>query len=249
MNNKGKHIIHQVKFLGIGFYKRIRLEEHEIQINAQQNIIELPGLMVAANYFSFSSSKPNWETMAYQTIELTLLNLIINNSVELIIFTDTKHYLYGLFNAEYKNYRLVLKDKYLEQDILSQAIINAIKNAERDKGKKTDIKTVIQYLLDGYLDRDKTYKEPQKSFMAKLFRPYNYRHLWLTVEVPEGVTFQNQIKLYITQQKQAELWNSYQILSNISTLIKRESRVFRLYTNEFHKIIHSEFERRKPRDD
>jgi len=49
MSNNKERIINQTKFLGIEFYKRIRLEEHEIQINAQENITEYPGLLAIGN--------------------------------------------------------------------------------------------------------------------------------------------------------------------------------------------------------
>ena len=249
MSIGGEQIIGQIKFLGIEFYKRTRLEEHEIQITARQNITKYPGLLVTSTSIPFPAINPSWDMIAHQSIELTLLDLIINDFVELIVFTDTKHYLDDLITNEYKNYRLVIKNEYWGKDILSQSIINAIKYVERDKGKKADLKVFIKYLLDGYLDKNKTYVRPQKTFITALYRRYDRKHSWLTVVIEEYILYPSKVKLTITQQKQAQLKKAHKTLFDIVGVIKRESRIFSLYSDEFYKIIQSEFERREPNND
>jgi len=216
----GSHeeIIHQIKVFGIELYKRTRLEEHEIQVIAQQNIAKYSGLLVASAHLPFSPINPNWEMKAHSTIS----------------------------NTEYKNYRLALKNEYSGEDILPQSIINAIKYAERNKGKKADLETVIRYLLDGYLDRNKKHNLPEKAFLEALFRRYARRHRWVTVEIHEYILYPSKIELNIRDKKQKELKKSYQILFDILETIKQESRPFSLYTNMFYRIIYSEFERREP---
>jgi len=244
MSNNREQIIHQTKLFGIEVYKRSRIEELEIQVTARQNIAEYPGLLVASHHLPFSSSNPSWEMMAHRSIELTLLNLIINELAELAIFTDTEHYLNNLIRREYKNYRLVIKNKYLGEDILSLSILNAIKSAEQNKSKKANLKIVIRHLLNEYFGEYKAYKRPQKEFIIKLFQEYSQKYPWMTLKVQERRFFQNQLELDMTQKKQEELKNAHQVLSDTSLILKRQSRVLFLYTNEFHRAIHLEFRRR-----
>jgi len=244
-----EEIIRQVKFLGIELYKRTRIEEHEIQVNAQQNIARYPGLLVASASIPFSSPSPSWVMMAHRSIELTLLSLIINDFIELVIFTDTKSYLDDLFAHQYKNYRLAVKNQYSGDDILSQSIFNSVKHVEEKRNKKADVKTVVRYLLDVYLDENGTHKRPQKAFVAILLKRYDRKHQWLTIKIRKNVLFPSKIELNITDQKQKELYEAYQTLYDILGIIKQQSHVFSLYTNEFYKIIHSEFARREPSSD
>lgn len=246
MSNNGEHIIQQTKFLGINLYKRTRIEEHEIQVIAQQNITKYSGLLVASAHLPFSPINPNWEMKAHSTLELALLDLIINDFVELIVFTDNKSYLSDLSMNEYKNYRLAIKNEYLGEDILPQSIIDAIKYAERNKGKRADLEAVIRYLLDGYLDRNKKHNNPEKAFITALFRRYDHKYSWVTLEVHDYILYPSKIELDITAQKQKELNKSHQILLDILNAIKKESRPFSLYTNIFYRVIYSEFERREP---
>jgi len=249
MSNNREQIIHQTKFLGIEFYKRTRIEEHEVQVTARQNITEYPGLLAISERLPLSAPNPSWAMMAHRSIELTILNLIINDFVELVIFTDTKHYLDDLFKQEYKNYRLAIKNEYSGEDVLSRSIFNSIKFVEKDRHKKANIKGVIRHLLDIYLDEFVVYEHPQKVFIIELLLRYSQKYSWLALKSGEKVLSKSQIELDIISPKKEELKTAHQILFDILVAIKSQSHVFALHTKEFYKIIHAEFKRREPSDD
>ena len=156
MSNYDKQSIHEVNFLGFKLYERIRLEEHQIEIVAQKNISEYTGLLTLSKepeikYSSLSASYVDWKIIAHQTIELTLIDLIINEFVELIAFTDEKHYVSGLIKHEYKNYRFAAKKDYSGSDYLSGHIVQSIKDTEEKDGKKANLQKVIQVQQQKYL--------------------------------------------------------------------------------------------------
>ncbi len=253
MSNNGEHIIEQIKFLGIEFYKRTRLEEHTIQISAQQNITTHPGLLVVGKDFfthsPLSSPGPNWVALAYRTIELTLLDLIINEFIDLIVFTDTKFYLYDLFRNEYQNYRLITQHRYQGNDNLSASIIKSIQLTNQRKQQQADLKTVIRHLLDEYLGENHAHSQPHKAFIIELIQRYNWDYSWITLKIHPRVFFQSQSELAMPTEKREELKKAYTTLSDITVTLNRGNKAFHLYTNEFYRVIKSEFERRKPHSD
>jgi len=232
MSNSREQVIHQIKVFGIEVYKRTRLEEHTVQVTAQQNITEYPGLLAVGKDFfvhsPLSSPGPNWVALAHRTIELTLLDLIINEFIELIVFMDTKFYLYDLFRNEYQNYRLTTQHRYEGNDNLSASIIKSIQHINQHKRQKADLKAVIEHLLDEYLGANHAHSQPQKAFILELIQRYNWDYSWITLKVDPRVFFQSH---------------------DISVTLKRGSKTFHLYTNEFYRIIQSEFQRRKPSSD
>jgi len=251
MSNKGKHIIHQTNFLGIEFYKRTRLEEHEIQINAQQNITEHPGMVVAGKEplinSSFTELGSNWANIARQTIELTLLELIINDFIELVFFQDAKTYLYDTFIFDYKNYRLAIKNRYSGKDYLSKSILQSVKAVERGLKEKAVLEDVIGNLIEQYLYRNQPYKQPQRSFIFELISKYTHGNSWMTSEI-RTVFFRERIELKIIQKKQEEFKNAYKTLTQIREILREESPAFRRYTYKLNKIIDAQFAKRKSRN-
>ncbi len=243
-----KQIIHQTKFLGIDFYKRTRIEEHEVQINAQQNITEHPGMVIAGKVpitnSSFTELGSDWAKIAHHTIELTLLDLIINDFIELVLFKDTKSYLDNLIKNEYKNYRLAIKNKYSGKDWLSKSIFQSVKSIERSMEEKAHLRAVIESLLDKYLGGSDTFQFPQKSFVFELIKRYTPNNSWMISEV-RTVFFRKRLKLEIIPQKREEFKNAYKILAQIRKTLQQESPEFRRYTSELNEIIEAEFAKRK----
>lgn len=249
MSNNKEQIIDQIKFLGIEFYKRTRIEEHEIQINAQQNITEYPGLLVLGkdSYLgsSLSASNPTWSMLAYQTIELTILDLIINDFIELTVFTSKKCYLANSFKYKYKNYYLAIKNEYRGEDNLSKYLIKFIEYTTQDNHKKSNLRIIIRHLLYEYLGREKQpHKQAQKAFITALLHRYNQDCAWLKLNTHFGV-LKKKHELDMPVQKRDELKNSYNRLSHISIVLRRESQAFYKYSNVLYTIINSEFQRRK----
>lgn len=250
MSNNKEQVIHQTKLFGIEFYKRTHLEEHEIQVIARQNITQYPGLLILGKdkYLRSPLSKPNpiWSMLAYSIIELTILDLIINGFIELNVLTDKKSYLNNFFKHESKSHRLIIKNEYLGDDNLAACIIKSVKSAAQDIPEKSNLKVVFRHLLYEYLEKNKRHSRPQKTFITALLHRYNRDYAWVKLNTHSGV-FQSKLELDIPDQKRNELENSYKILHNILVTLKRESRAFYWYSDEFHRIINSEFQRQKPK--
>ncbi len=125
-NHVEKQAIDQTNFGRFKFYKRVRLEEYQVQVTAQQNITDYPGLLVvskenAIRYKKMSqafSTNTNWERVLQKSIELTLLDLIIRGVVELSIFIDKKSYFGGLVKREYIGFYLTASKVYSGKDYL-----------------------------------------------------------------------------------------------------------------------------------
>jgi len=239
-----QQIIDETKIRNFHLYRRIRLEEYEVQITAQQNITEYPGLLVAGQtYFSDSllSSGPDWVVTAYQIIELTLLDLIINDFIELIAFTDREFFLGKIFRRRYKNYRFAIKNTYSGEDNLAACIIKSIRETERHMRSKTDLEAIIICLLDEYLGTE-VLELPPKVFITELLTEYSHNYSWITLTIYQNKS--NYPKLDITLEKQNEFERAYEILSDIYETLRYESDTFYLYTEQLYTILESEFWRR-----
>ncbi len=236
-----ENIIQQTKFLGINLYKRIRLEEYEIQVSGPQRITEYPGLVSCTLHHPFSSEKIGFNTR--RSIELTLLSLIIDDVIELVIFTDTKYYLGTVFEYEHKDYRLAVKREYMGKDFLAQSIFDAVKFVEKSAGKKANLKAVVRHLITQYLARVFRPHSAQGAFMISLLRKYN-KYSWLKLRVYKGATNREEFELRIDKKQREELRNAYQILSDIAGTLKNNNKAFFVYSFKFHKIIYDEFMRR-----
>ncbi len=249
MNNSGEHIIQQTKFLGIEFYKRTCLEEHEVQINARQNITEYPGLLAIGNepeikYSSLSLGPTDWSTITYRSIELTLLDLIINEFVELTIFTDKKSYANELINFNRFNYYLIAKKTYDGHDQLSSRIVHSVKYVEKERGQKPTLSNIIKHLIDGHIGTD-YYKHPQKEFLKILLSSYRAKLNWITLQSHyRFLGMYSRHEIIIEPKQKAKLMAAYEVLQNISTTLKQESKAFYLYSDKFYEIIKSDFHRR-----
>jgi len=235
-----EYIIQQTKFLGINLYKRTRLEEYEILVSGPQRITEYPGLMGCALHHPFSSDNVGFNTR--RIIELTLLSLIIDDVIELVIFTDKKYYLGNIFRNEYKDYRLAVKSEYFGKDFLEQSIFNAVKFVEQNGGKKANLKAVLRHLIGQYIGRFYKPHSAQGAFMIALLGKYS-KYSWLKLRVYKGVTDREEFELRIDEKQREELKNAYQTLSNIAGTLKDNNKAFFVYSFKFHKIIYDEFMR------
>lgn len=240
-----QQIIDETKFRGFHLYKRVRIEAYEVQIAAPPNITEYPGLLVAGQasftHSQLSSSRPDWVSIAHQIIELTLLDLIINDFIELIAFTDREFFLGKLFRRTYKNYRLAIKDRYSGEDNLAACIIKSIQYTESCMDSKADLEAVIMCLLDEYLGVT-THEFPPKVFVTELLAQYSHKHSWITLTIYQNTT--NYPKLNITLEKQHEFKHAYAVVSDISETLRYESDTFYLYSEQLYTILESEFWRR-----
>lgn len=239
-----QQLIDEVTPFGFPFYRRIRLEEQEVQITAHQNITEYPGLQAITQTSFEQISGVDWVIIANESIILTLLDLIINDFVELITFTDKEFFLGKLIKQEYRNCRFAIKNEYSGQDILSISIIKSIKYAEQQIPQKADLRAVIAHLLNEYLGIDIKHKQPHQVFIRQLLKEYSQHHTWITLDVYP--TISNHPKLTIIPQWQDEFKRAYEILSDISWTLRNESEIFHLYINELYDIMESEFWQRLP---
>lgn len=243
-----KQLIEETTLWGIDFYKRTRVEEHEIQINAQQNITEFPGMVVAGKEpltnSSFTAPGSDWTKIAKQTIELTLLNLIINDFIELVVFRDAKTYLNNIFIFEYEDYHLSVKNKYSGKDYLSKSIFQSVRAIERRMKKKALLQDVIDSLIEKHLYRSEPYKQPQKSFVFELIKRYTPDHSWMTSEF-RTVFFREKIELDIIPKKQEEFKNAHKTFAEIRKILRQESPAFRKYIYKLNEMIEAEFAKRK----
>jgi len=245
-------IIRQIKFLGIEFYKRTRTEEHEIQINAQQNITEYPGLLAIGNepeikYSSLSSGGMDWGAIVHRSFELALLDLIINEFVELTVFTDIEYFANELIHSNHTNYHLTVKKTYKGDDYLASRIIWSVKYVEKERKEKSTLENVIRHLIDGCIGSD-YYNLPQKEFLEILLSTYRTKVNWLTLQHDSKLLgMYSKYEVIIQPKQKAKLRAAYEALYDISTILKEESRAFYLYSNKLYEIIQSDFHSRTSR--
>lgn len=253
MENTNKQIIHELSLGSFKLYERTRLEEYEIEISAQQNITEYPGLLAISKAPEiksglFSADDIDWDILVFKTIELTLFQLIINGFVELVSFNDIKSYVNGLYKQEYENYRLAVKKSYSGKDYLSGHIVQSIKDIEEKEGKKADLQKVIHYLFDGHLGNTQSY--PQRKLAESILLPYHTKYDWLNLERrPRLLGMYKQLEIIIAPKKRAELAADFKTLSNILITLKKESKAFSLYSDKLYDIVNSDLNERIPNSD
>jgi len=249
MSNNKEQIIHQTKFLGVEFYKRTRVEEHEIQINAQQNITEYPGLLAIGNepeikYSSLSSGHMDWGSIVRHSLELVFLDLIINEFIELTVFTDKEYFFNKLAYSDHINYYLMAKKAYKGNDYLASRIIWSVKYVEKERKEKATLANVIRHLIDGCIGTD-YYNHPQKEFLENLLSTYRTKVNWLTFQNDSRLLgMYSKYEVIIEPKQKAKLIAAYGALYDISTILKEESRAFYLYSDKLYEIIKSDFHRR-----
>jgi len=240
---------------GFQFYKRIRLEEYQVQITAEQDITKYPGLVAISTESAIkytvisrkSCTHKNWVPMILDSIELALLNLIINGYIELTFFIDRKFYLNGLFEYNYKGYYLTVSKAYTRKDYLSSCIIRSIKATEVEYPRKKDLSLFVEHLIAWQIGIKEDHLAP-KEFFAVFLNGYSD-------DAP--VKFQNhkqflgkysRFEVVFTPKQKAPLVVAYENLSKVSTSLKLQSKHFNEYSTKLRRLVQGEFTGRLPSD-
>jgi len=254
-NYSEKQLINETTRWGFQFYKRIRLEEYQVQITAQQNITKYPGLVAISkeHYIKYSkiSRKSNthtdWRPMVWESIESALLNLIINGFVELSTFKDRKFYLSGFIEYNSGGYYLTTSKAYSGPDYLSSCIVKSIKAVEEEYPLKKDLSLFITHLIDSQIGT-RDYNYPTRDFLAVFLKGYDN-------DAP--LSFQNhsqflgeysRFEVVFTAKQKTELMAAYDNLSKISAILRQQSKHFNEYSNQLRQWIRAEFNGRLPSD-
>ncbi len=250
-----KPLIDEATLIGVQFYKRVRLEEYQVQVTAQQNITEYPGLVViskepAIRYNLISpktTTHKDWSTMILKSVELALLNLIINGFVELTFFTDKKLYINGLVKYDYSGYYLTVSKAYSGKDYLSSCIIKSIKATEIEYPRKKDLSLFIEHLVGGQIGSDPDHLAA-KEFFAVSFAGYSEDTPFSFQDRKQFLGKYTRFEIVFTPKQKAKLVVAYENLSAISISLKQQSTHFSEYNRKIRRHIQGEFSGRLPGD-
>lgn len=180
-------ILESNSFLGFNIYKRIRL--HEQKIDFEKEIIHCDdiGLFVIGeypdleyNYVSLSQKK-EWYTIALKTINLTILNLIVSNTISLHKYEDERRYLNGLIKYRNIDYFFKIEDISEQEDLLTKAIILTINKLYEENPKIITLKSIIKRTVDLYLYKSTEHRRPAKKFVIALLKQYSKKYDWLKI--------------------------------------------------------------------
>jgi len=250
-----KQLIDETTRWGFQFYKRIRLEAYQVQVTAQQNITEYPGLVAiskesAVKYSKISrksSTHKDWRLMVWESIELALLNLIINGFVELTAFTDRKFYLKGFIEYNSRGYYLTVSKAYSGQDYLSSCIVKAIKTVEEKYPRKMDLSLFATQLVDEQIGT-REYNYPERDFLAVFLNGYDDDAPLICQNYSQFLGECSRFEVVFIAKQKPELMTAYDDLSKIYTTLREESKYFDEYSTKFRRLISGELRGRTPSD-
>lgn len=240
---------------GIRVYERVRLEEYQVQITAQQNITEYPGLTplsiqndIRYNLISKkTTTHRDWTTMILEGFEFALLNLIINGFVELTFFTDKKFYVNGFIQYNYNGYYLTVSKAYSGKDYLSSCIINSIKATEIKYPRKKNLSLFIKHLVDSQIGIDEDHLAAKELF-AVSFAGYPDDAPFSFQDRKQFLGRYTRFEIVFTPEQKTKLVVAYENLSHITTSLKQQSKHFSEYSRKIRQHIQSEFSARFPSD-
>ena len=122
------------------------------------------------NFYSFFDYT-KWEELAFNTISLTILNLLINNIIELVNRRDEYVY-FNTFKTTDTYYSLELGESLGSDDIISRKVLAAIREVKRKHGFNSKIFKIIHELLNDFLKMGATYSVPEKNFIVATLKLY-----------------------------------------------------------------------------
>ncbi len=254
-NYSNKQLIDETTRWGFKFYRRVRLEEHQVQVTAQPNITDYPGLTplsiqndIRYNLISRkSTTHKDWTTMVLESVEFALLNLIINGFVELTFFKDKKLYLNGFLEYPYSGYYLTVAKAYSGKDYLSSCIVQSIKATEIQHPRKKNLFLFIEYLAARQIGIDEDHLAA-KEFFAVSFAGYPDDAPFTFQDRKQFLGKYTRFEIIFTPKQKAKLIVAYDNLSTISTVLKQQSTHFSEYSRKIRRYIQGEFTARLPGD-
>ncbi|WP_299130836.1 hypothetical protein [uncultured Winogradskyella sp.] len=250
-------IIKKLKFFNFYIYKRQRLSEEVIDIDFDSYFCDDIGLYVIYtdpnfeyNFVSLSEKK-DWSMLALWTYRLSVFNLLITKSIQLVCFKDEKSYFNRLRKREYQSfYFKVINNTCQGNDKFCSEILNFITKANNELNKEVELSDYLRLINDKYLGKDGEYNRPEKRFIIELVKQYAKDYKWINIISEKkmlGLYKHHKIelnKIYIPRLKihHKELENYYNDCIN-------EHYTLRQLASKIREDLQDDFENRHPKND
>ena len=253
MRNK---IIHKTNFLGLNFYKRIRISENEITIQNNYNKDFLVGLYALVKYpkleFDYISlfQQKDWDKTASELIYKAFMHLLFVKAIKVSSFKDKKSLL-GVFDYKIDGFHLKLDSPYITEDVFLNLVLKSIKETNSEYRDKSNLKYNVQYLIDEFLGpRNNEHNRPEKKFITRLIKRYTRKYNWLELEKEtKYLGLISNYKVKIEGSRLLLLKDSFRTLSTISRKEKANNIKLGYFDRELSKIVKNDFQRRYPTND
>ncbi|WP_460219058.1 hypothetical protein [Psychroserpens sp. MEBiC05023] len=246
-------ILNSRRVFGFTLYKRVRIEETTLVFNSKKVHCDDIGLFIVGKYpkleYNFVSvfPKKEWKVIAFDTINLAILNLALTGTISIHSYKDEQSFLGG-FKYKSRGYYFKIEDIFTDEDLLTKAILNAINEVDKKDLTVINLRDVIPKFLNTFLDANNTYGRPEKQFIIELLKRYSRNNKWLTIEHKEkllGIYRDYAIKIepiYIPRihMQHQELLDAYKSEA-------KYNRSYQLFRNKFREELNWDFKRRHPK--
>ncbi len=247
--------IDQFNFLGFKIYKRVRIREWEINFPVEEQNHSYLGLSAFSRYpdlllkntIGFKLSKYN--DVICETFVLIILQLHANKVIKIYRFWDKKRYLGKLISTDFENYRLKLEMNGKSDDLLTNILLDTIKQFEASYRLKSDLSLMLKHIFDRFLGKGNTYSNAGYTFMCQLLKAYDQNYKWFDLNLEKKLFgIQKVLDPEVRDDdKMLEILRQSD-LRQLSKKIALENIQFGRLRDEIQEMVNSEFRRRKPND-
>ncbi len=248
-------IIQKNSVFGFNIYKRQRIAYEKIEFEIRDIHCDDIGLYVIGenphlefNYVNIFE-KRDWSKIAFETISLAILNLVLDQIIDIYEFEDKEYYLSGFHIRTIKGYHFKVLNSIKKDDLLSKDIFIKIKSVEKQIYVGDKLNKLIREILDIYLANGE-FNRPQKRFVTEILKRYAKKLKWLKIEETTkllGIYKDYKIdfnKIYIPRinMQHSDLKEAHKELF-------RDNPIYRRFTKKLKELLQNDFERRKPKND
>lgn len=183
----------------MGLYKRIRISTRKIEIEAEEVFCENTGLYILShypnleysndNFFSLFDENYQWYEVAQDTIIFTVINLLVNKTIELYKCSDRVSYFWGTFNNTDIYYSFRICNESTNEDLLSDKLLTAITQTHRryKVNVQANANDVIKNLISSFPLYQRHYFGPDRIFLIENLKSYSEKYPWLSINAQKGI--------------------------------------------------------------
>lgn len=167
------------------FYERRILSEIIIELNNHNLICDDIGIYTFSKYHNFEfnhislTNKVNWKELISQTLNFTLLTLILKKIIVVEVVKTEDSYLFGTHKIKKRGFLMSRINKEFTDDILSNDLLSVLDSLICNSDNQIYLHEVICRLFDKYLGEQERFLKPSKQFLLKILNQYVDKNDWL----------------------------------------------------------------------
>jgi hypothetical protein len=252
-----KRIISKVTFLGLNFYKRVRLEEKEILFGNKYDQKFNLGLYplkkypkLEYDYISLFQQK-DWDKTVDELFYKAFCHLFYSNEVNVFLFKDKKHFLFNCFTLSQVGYELKTQGNVYNEDVFLNLILKKIYQTNSKYKEKSDLESIIEEIINDSLgSKVNEYNNPEKKFITNLLTEYAKKYSWIKLEKESKyLGMISKYKVNIDVNKLNALKKGFRKLNELSINERNSNIEFIAFEKELSRIVSYDFKRRYPSND